>query len=109
MSLSELKPRVVNSACPDAWMLIFLCPKCRKHEISVDFWPGEIGERDAMAADGSSFKVRVWTCSGRRVPAQGDDLYYDLTDISLFPSINREGCGDRCGGWHGFINHGAIK
>lgn len=108
LALADLKPRVQNSDCPDAWALIFRCPKCRKHEIAVDFWPGEIGERAAKDAGGKAYKLKVWKCRGRRVQTSGDDCCYDLNDISLFPSINRTGL-DACGGWHGFINHGSVR
>jgi hypothetical protein len=84
-ALAELTPRIVPHG--DAtFSLIFLCPKCRKHEIGVDCWP---------------FEAKFY--EGRNVWHWTPDT--DFTNLSLTPSINREGL-DKCGGWHGFVTNG---
>lgn len=100
--LTSLNPRIY----PDmhnlhSWHeIIFLCPKCRKHEISVAFWKGPTSDAVQVGTldDGTPNIKRLWH-------REGDGLH----DLTLTPSINRNGCGDKCGGWHGFITNGKVQ
>jgi hypothetical protein len=80
--------------------IAFLCPKCRKHEISVAFWSGP--QRDAVqvgvAAYGPVIK-RMWHREGS----------LGFRDLTLTPSVNRENSNDKCGGWHGNITNGEVQ
>lgn len=85
---------------PRSWHEIaFLCPKCREHEISVAFWGGEpsAGVQVGAAEYGPVIK-RMWHRTGT----------CGFLDLSLTPSIAREDCGDKCGGWHGSITNGEV-
>jgi hypothetical protein len=80
--------------------IAFLCPKCRKHEISVAFWGGK--QRDAVqvgVAEYGPIIKRMW----HRTGTQG------FLDLTLEPSVNRENSGDKCGGWHGTITNGEVR
>jgi hypothetical protein len=97
-ALTELLPRVVKGKAACFEELIFLCPKCRQHEISVAFWALQpkllqIG----LMGNGEPDIRKLWH-------VEGDGFH----DISLTPSINREGLGDKCGGWHGHITDGGA-
>ena len=111
MRFIELKPRhlqdegagVFHNGQPRSWHEIaFLCPRCRKHEISVAFWglPPSDKVQVGEAAYGPIVH-RMW-----HRPETSTRGFLDLT---LEPSINREGCGDKCGGWHGFITNGEVS
>jgi hypothetical protein len=80
--------------------IAFLCPKCRKHEISVAFWSGPARNRVQIGEHphGTPVVRRLWHREG----TQG------FLDLTLTPSINREDRMDRCGGWHGHITNGEI-
>jgi hypothetical protein len=80
--------------------IAFLCPKCRKHEISVAFWGGAYREAVQVGeAEYGPIIKRMWH-------REGEQGFLDLT---LTPSINREGKGDKCGGWHGHITNGVVQ
>jgi hypothetical protein len=111
VKLVDLRPRHLSDdalGCspwatdqPRLWHEIaFLCPKCRKHEISVAFWAGE--HRDAVQVGEAEYGPvikRMWHREGSR----------GFLDLTLTPSINREGKGDKCGGWHGHIQDGEVR
>jgi len=97
--LMDLRPRLVEDASKLFHALIFLCPKCRGHEISINIWRGtpsntQIGEHP----DGTPRIFRLWNVVGECV-----------NNFTITPSIARENCGDKCGGWHGFITDGEIR
>lgn len=96
-ALSELKPRINPPRADGEQFLAFLCPRCRRHEISIEIWSKPPGEVERTIGD-QTFKVRVWSAT------QGP--HHDWATLSITPSINRQGLGDKCGGWHGFITSG---
>lgn len=104
MRLCDLKPRIVDPPKGDHEVyqtLIFLCPKCEKHEIAVDIWRApasgkvEVGKLE----NGDPKVIKIWEAQ------QGAWKGFDL---SIKPSIDRTGLGDKCGGWHGWICNGSI-
>jgi len=108
MKLDDLSPRYMSGPDPRGWNpdpprtwheIAFLCPRCRKHEISVAFWGGP--PRDAVQVGEAEYGPvikRMWHRDG----TQG------FLDLTLTPSINRTGSNDKCGGWHGRITNGEV-
>lgn len=103
--LSELSPRLTPIAGHPAAIyqsLVFLCPKCRKHEILVNIWAGPARDKVEVGKIGDeSIVLRLW--HAEQAPGHGFD------HLTITPSINREGLGDKCGGWHGSITKGVVS
>jgi hypothetical protein len=95
MELNFSNARFGKGPLPGTQVLILLCPKCQKHEFSVNIWSGNAGE--VLSGDQ---KVRFWHAE------QGP--LRDWATLSLSPSLDREGLGDKCGGWHGTITNGVC-
>lgn len=85
--------------------LIFRCPKCQQHEISIDIWDGVYGDHlvpfngvDNFTACKRLWQSAIWPVKG-------------WSDLSTYPSIDRSALvpADPCGGWHGFIVRGVAK
>lgn len=98
MRLTELDPRLRVADTGDRAWIAFKCPRCQRHEISIDFWGQEAGEATFGAyPDGTPIRLRMWHSP------QGTNV--NLETLSLTPSVNRDGL-DRCGGWHGHLTNG---
>jgi len=103
MRLAELHPRLSPMSGPDEWgtqFLAFRCPKCLEHEISIYIWSGPAIEQKRQYPE-VTLTQRVWHAE------QGPHRDWDT--LTVTPSVNREGCGDKCGGWHGFITNGEVR
>lgn len=100
MRLADLSPRIGQPGPHGEQFLAFRCPRCRHHEISIEIWSRPHGEIERELS-GEKYKVRVWRAE------QGP--YRDWDTLSLSPSINRDGLGDKCGGWHGHITDGEVR
>lgn len=99
LSLTELRARPLTATTGQWHEIAFLCPRCQSHEIAVAFWSGAPGNvQVGHTEEGAPIIQRMWH-------QEGDDF----DTLSLTPSINREGLGDKCGGWHGFITNGEAK
>lgn len=102
-SLSDLGSILHPPGRNGVQLLTFLCPKCRGHQVFIHVWggaPTEMVLNPSASHHGETFSDRVWNFT---VADLGPGWSRRLT---VSPSVNREGLGDKCGGWHGHIING---
>lgn len=96
--LLELQPVIVPGKAKCYETLQFLCPRCRKTVISVDFWTRAATRLDVgELPDGRRDVRNIWKASG--------DSFYNMT---LTPSVDHSGRCRHCPGFHGFITNGQV-